>query len=88
MEETLALSRSFLHDKLIVELDMQGFFLSEKTEEMVDVPGYYSLNRAEQRMPSVSLFARYVFRGGDRKMEEIEERESLMESESNATQRK
>jgi outer membrane receptor for ferrienterochelin and colicin len=86
--ETLALSRSFLHDKLIVELDMQGFFLSEKTEEMVDVPGYYSLNRAEQRMPSVSLFARYVFRGGDRKMEEIEERESLMESESNATQRK
>lgn len=86
--ETLALSRSFLNDKLIVELDMQGFFLGEKTEEMLSVPSYYSLNRAEQRMPSVSLFARYVFKGGDRKMAEIEERESLMESESNVEQRK
>ena len=86
--ETLALSRGFLNDQLIVELDMQGFFLSEKTEEMISAPGYYSLNRAEQRMPSVSLFARYVFKGGDRKMAEIEERESLMESESDAVQRK
>ena len=86
--ETLALSRGFLKDQLIVELDMQGFFLREKTEEMVAVPGYYSLNRAEQRMPLVSLFARYVFKGGDRKMAEIEERESLMESESNVEQRK
>ena len=77
-----------MNDKLIVELDMQGFFLSEKTEEMVGVPGYYSLNRAEQRMPSVSLFARYVFKGGDRKMAQIEERESLMESEKDAVQRK
>ena len=86
--ETLALSRGFLNDQLIVELDMQGFFLCEKTEEMVDVPGYYSLNRAEQKMPLMSLFARYVFKGGDRKMAEIEERESLMESESNVEQRK
>jgi len=86
--ETIALSRGFLNDKLTVELDMQGFFLSEKTEEMVDVPGYYSLNRAEQKMPSVSLFVRYVFSGGDRKMAQIEERESLMESESNVEQRK
>ena len=86
--ETLALSRGFLSDKLIVELDMNGFFLSEKTEEMVSIPGYYSLNRAEQRMPSVSLFVRYVFKGGDRKMAQIEERESLMESEKDAVQRK
>lgn len=86
--ETLALSRGFLNDQLIVELDMQGFFLCEKTEEMVDVLGYYSLNRAEQKMPLMSLFARYVFKGGDRKMAEIEERESLMESESNVEQRK
>ena len=86
--ETLALNRGFLNDQLIVELDMQGFFLSEKTEEMIDVPGYYSLNRAEQKMPLMSLFVRYVFKGGDRKMAEIEERESLMESESNAVQRK
>ena len=86
--ETLALSRGLLNDKLTLELDMQGFFLSEKTEEMVDVPSYYSLNRAEQRMPSVSLFARYVFKDGDRKMAQIEERESLMESESNVEQRK
>ena len=67
---------------------MNGFFLSEKTEEMVSIPGYYSLNRAEQRMPSVSLFVRYVFKGGDRKMAQIEERESLMESEKDAVQRK
>ena len=86
--ETLALSRGFLNDKLIVELDMQGFFLSEKTEEIVDVPGYYSLNRAEQKMPAVSLFVRYVFSGGNRKMAQIEERESLMESEKDAVQRK
>ena len=86
--ETLALSRGFLNDKLIVELDMQGFFLSEKTDEIVYVPGYYNLNRAEQKMPLMSLFVRYVFKGGDRKMAEIEERESLMESESNVVERK
>ena len=86
--ETLALSRGFLNDQLIVELDMQGFFLCEKTEKMVDVLGYYSLNRAEQKVPLMSLFVRYVFKGGDRKMAEIEERESLMESESNVEQRK
>jgi hypothetical protein len=57
-------------------------------EEMVSVPGYYNLNRAEQRMPSVSLFVRYVFKGGDRKMAQIEERESLMESEKDAVPRK
>jgi len=86
--ETIALSRGFLNNKLTLELDMQGFFLSEKTEEMVDVPSYYSLNRAEQRMPSVSLFVRYVFKGGERKMAQIEERESLMESEKDVEQRK
>ena len=86
--ETIALGRSFLKDQLYVELSMEGFFLSEKTEEVVDVQDYYSLNRAEMRMPSVSLFARYVFKGGDRKMAQIEERESLMESEENAAKRK
>jgi hypothetical protein len=67
---------------------MEGFFLSEKTEDVINVPGYYSLNRAEQRMPSFGLYVRYVFKGGERKMAEIEERESLMESELNATERK
>ena len=86
--ETIALSRGFLKDQLYVELSMEGFFLNEKTEDVVDVPGYYSLNRAEQRMPSVGLNVRYVFKGGDRKMVEIEERESLMESESDVERRK
>lgn len=86
--ETIALSRGFLKDQLYVELSMEGFFLNEKTEDVVDVSGYYSLNRAEQRMPSVGLNVRYVFKGGDRKMAEIEERESLMESESDVEQRK
>ena len=86
--ETIALSRGFLKDQLYVELSMEGFFLNEKTEDVIDVPGYYSLNRAEQRMPSVGLNVRYVFKGGDRKMAEIEERESLMESESDAVERK
>jgi hypothetical protein len=31
---------------------------------------------------------RYVFKGGDRKMAQIEERESLVESEENAAKRK
>jgi hypothetical protein len=39
-------------------------------------------------MPSLGLNVRYVFKGGDRKMAEIEERESLMESESDAVERK
>jgi outer membrane receptor protein involved in Fe transport len=86
--ETIALSRGFLKGQLYVELSMEGFFLNEKTEDVVDVPGYYSLNRAEQRMPSLGLNVRYVFKGGDRKMAEIEERESLMESESDAVERK
>ena len=86
--ETIALSRDFLKDQLYVELSMEGFFLSEKTEDVINVPGYYSLNRAEQRMPSFGLYVRYVFKGGERKMAEIEERESLMESELNATERK
>ena len=86
--ETIALSRGFLKDQLYVELSMEGFFLSEKTEDVINVPGYYSLNRAEQRMPSFGLYVRYVFKGGERKMAEIEERESLMESELNATERK
>jgi hypothetical protein len=86
--ETIALSRGFLKDQLYVELSMEGFFLSEKTEDVVDVPGYYNLNRAKLRMPSVGLNVRYVFKGGDRKMAEIEERESLMESESDVEQRK
>ena len=86
--ETIALSRGFLKDQLYVELSMEGFFLSEKTEDVINVPGYYSLNRAEQRMPSFGLYVRYVFKGGERKMAEIEERESLMESESDVEQRK
>ena len=86
--ETIALSRGFLKDQLYVELSMEGFFLSEKTEDVINVPGYYSLNRAEQRMPSLGLYVRYVFKGGERKMAEIEERESLMESESDAVERK
>ncbi len=86
--ETIALSRGFLKDQLYVELSMEGFFLNEKTEDVVDVPGYYSLNRAEQRMPSVGLNVRYVFKGGERKMAQIEERESLMESEKDVEQRK
>ena len=86
--ETIALSRGFLKDQLYVELSMEGFFLSEKTEDVINVPGYYGLNRAEQRMPSFGLYVRYVFKGGERKMAEIEERESLMESELNATERK
>lgn len=86
--ETIALSRSFFSDRFYVELAMEDFFLSEKTEELVDVPGYYSLNRTEQQMPIVTLFARYVFKSGDRKMTQIEERESLMESESGVEQRK
>ena len=58
--ETIALSRGFLNNKLTLELDMQGFVLSEKTEE----------------------------KGGERKMAQIEERESLMESEKDVEQRK
>ena len=56
--------------------------------DVLGTVGYYSLNRTEQQMPTVTLFARYVFKGGDRKMTQIEERESLMESESNVEQRK
>ncbi|MBR1513725.1 MAG: hypothetical protein IJ622_05470 [Bacteroidales bacterium] len=43
---------------------------------------------SEKRTPSISLFVRYVFSGGSKKIAQQEERESLMESEENAAQRK
>ena len=86
--ETIALSRGFFRDKLFVELSMDQFFLNEQTEDVITVPNYCSTTRSEVKAPSVNLFVRYVFSVGSKKIAQQEERESLMESEENAAQRK
>lgn len=88
MIETISLSRSFWNNRLFTELSMENFFLTEKSVSTMQGNDYYNKVWSECKNPTVNLLVRYVFKAGDRKMSEIEENESLMESEENVVKRK
>ena len=85
--ESISLSRSFLGNRLFTELSFNNIFLNSMSESVIYGVDYYSKDWSELRNPSTSLLLRYVIKTGDRKLEAIEEKESLMESESNAPKR-
>jgi len=85
--DEISISKDFSNN-LMVSLSFEEMFLPSKDREIRNGLDYYEKSWSETRFPTVSLFVRYVFTAGSRKIKDSDKFESLMESESNVEKRK
>jgi len=84
--DEITISKDF-DNYLTVSISVEDI-LACKEKEVHSGFNYYDKNWYETRFPTVSLFVRYVFNAGNKKIKDSEQFESLMESEKNVENRK
>lgn len=85
--DEISISKDF-SDNLMVQLSFANLFLSSKDKEIRKGSNYYEMNWRETHFPMARLSIRYVFTAGDRRINNSETFESLMENEENVKKRK
>ena len=85
--DEISISKDFSNN-LMVQVSVDNVFLSFRDKEIRNGFDYYEKTWSETRFPTVSLFIRYVFTAGSRKITHHEDLESLMENEENVENRK
>ncbi len=85
--DEISISKDFSNN-LMVQLSFANLFLPLKDKEIHKAMDYYEMNWSETHFPIARLSVRYVFTAGDRKINNSETFESLMENEENVKKRK